>query len=246
MRLMRSGSTAPLDSRLACLGVDSAAVCILTGVSMRQVDHWDHMDLVRPTILPATGSGSRRRYARDDIFLLHLARQLRLYNLSLDQVRRAIQAVRNCDVELVTPPTFLALSSDHAVYVGADPGNAMAIASRVGSAIVVNITLLAGQVMRMLAELAARNTVQSDGKHHTHATTNESPTPETPTAIRSSAAERTHAGVGARAATDHPSASHARSGSEHAVPNRVAKRTIRRRLSNSNRTPAASAWGEDW
>ena len=59
------------------LGFDTKTVIAKTDVSLRQLNHWDRLGIASPSIQPAQGSGSRRRYSAEEVFLLLLARTLR-------------------------------------------------------------------------------------------------------------------------------------------------------------------------
>ena len=59
----------------------------VVGISYRQLDYWGRTDLVRPTLVDAHGSGSRRVYSRDDLLTLLLVRTLLGQGTSLERVR---------------------------------------------------------------------------------------------------------------------------------------------------------------
>ena len=61
----------------------------LTGVTYRQLDYWDRTELVCP-VLPATGSGSARRYSAADVVKVKAIGALLAAGLSLPCVRRAL------------------------------------------------------------------------------------------------------------------------------------------------------------
>ncbi len=90
--------TQPLDGQPAMPPLartfNTASLVRLTGVSLRQINHWDKLGLVSPCLEAARGSGSRRRYTDGDAALLLVAKQLRDRGLALDTVRRALSAVR--------------------------------------------------------------------------------------------------------------------------------------------------------
>ena len=48
----------------------------VVGITYRRLDYWARTDLVRPSALDATGSGSRRRYTYRDLLELRIIKQL--------------------------------------------------------------------------------------------------------------------------------------------------------------------------
>lgn len=46
------------------------------GISYRQLDYWARTDMIRPSLVDATGSGSRRLYGIVDLIKLNLAKML--------------------------------------------------------------------------------------------------------------------------------------------------------------------------
>lgn len=57
------GTVKPMSS-VQGIGAKEFARCC--GVSYRVVDYWDRTDVLRPSLHPARGSGSQRRYSADD------------------------------------------------------------------------------------------------------------------------------------------------------------------------------------
>ena len=75
-------------------GFSAAQVCALVGVSYRQIDYWDRTNLLRPTLQPARGSGSRRRYSYGDVMQLKVIRRLLDAGVSLPLIRHAVEFLR--------------------------------------------------------------------------------------------------------------------------------------------------------
>lgn len=57
-------------------GFRGPQVCRLTGVTYRQLDYWDRIGLVCPSLAEAAGSGSCRVYSYEDLVVLVLVRRL--------------------------------------------------------------------------------------------------------------------------------------------------------------------------
>jgi DNA-binding transcriptional MerR regulator len=64
------------------------------GVSQRCLDYWAERGIVTPSIQPAAGKGSERRYAFDDLVKLALVKRLREAGLSLQKIRKGLEQLR--------------------------------------------------------------------------------------------------------------------------------------------------------
>ncbi len=69
-------------------------VCAIVGISYRQLDHWARTDLLRPGLVDAAGSGSRRCYAYGDVVQLKVIKKLLDGGQSLQSARRVIDCLR--------------------------------------------------------------------------------------------------------------------------------------------------------
>ena len=70
-------------------------VCRLTGVTYRQLDYWARTGLVTPSITPAMGSGSKRKYAYLDVLEVKVIKSLLSSGVSLARARQAVECLRN-------------------------------------------------------------------------------------------------------------------------------------------------------
>lgn len=59
----------------------------IVGITYRQLDYWARTDLLRPELVDATGSGSRRRYSYRDLLKLKVIKALLDAGLRLETVR---------------------------------------------------------------------------------------------------------------------------------------------------------------
>ena len=66
-----SGPEKPLEE-----GYGAKRAAEITGITYRQLDYWDRTDLVRPSLVQATGSGSRRLYSYRDLLELRAVKSL--------------------------------------------------------------------------------------------------------------------------------------------------------------------------
>jgi DNA-binding transcriptional MerR regulator len=75
-------------------GFSSPAAARLARISYRQLDYWDSQGLVRPSLRPANGHGSKREYSFEDLKLLVLVAQLRERGVSLKAIAKAMKYLR--------------------------------------------------------------------------------------------------------------------------------------------------------
>ena len=66
----------------------------VVGISYRQLDYWARTDLVRPSVVDATGSGSRRHYSYRNLLELRMVKSLLDAGLRLESVREVFDYVR--------------------------------------------------------------------------------------------------------------------------------------------------------
>ena len=67
----------------------------IVGISYRQIDHWARKGLVQPSLAPAQGSGSRRRYSYNDLVEFKIAKKMRDQGIDLKSIARAFDYLRN-------------------------------------------------------------------------------------------------------------------------------------------------------
>lgn len=72
-------------------GFGVAAVLKLTEITYRNLDYWARTGLVRSSIKQASGRGSRRVYAFEDLVALRMVRRLRDAGVPLQAIRRAVR-----------------------------------------------------------------------------------------------------------------------------------------------------------
>src|SRR4030095_6426505 len=75
----------------------TADVARLTGLSARQLDHWDRNGFVRPSLEKAHGYGTARRYSFADVVRLRVAARLRAHGVGLARIRRCAEALARLD-----------------------------------------------------------------------------------------------------------------------------------------------------
>ena len=75
----------------------TAQVSRLTGLSVRQLDHWDRQGFVRPSVAQARGYGSARRYSFQDLVRLRVAGRLRAAGFGLAKIRQCVRTLQKLD-----------------------------------------------------------------------------------------------------------------------------------------------------
>lgn len=81
-------------------GYRGPQVCKVVGVTYRQLDYWTTTGLIKPSIRDAEGSGSQRLYAFEDIVQLKVVKRLLDAGISLQQIRKALEWVRDQNLSL--------------------------------------------------------------------------------------------------------------------------------------------------
>jgi DNA-binding transcriptional MerR regulator len=66
----------------------------IVGITYRQLDYWARTDLIRPSLVDASGSGSRRRYSYRDLLELKVVKSLLDAGIKLESVRAAFGFLR--------------------------------------------------------------------------------------------------------------------------------------------------------
>jgi DNA-binding transcriptional MerR regulator len=75
-------------------GFSGPAVCRIAGVTYRQLDYWARTNLVTPSITPATGSGSKRKYSYGDLLEVKVIKSLLDSGVLLARARKAVECLR--------------------------------------------------------------------------------------------------------------------------------------------------------
>ena len=94
-------------SDLAQLGYRGPVAAGVVDISYRQLDYWARTGLVIPTVRPATGSGTHRLYGFRDIIELKIVKSLLDAGVSLQQIRTAIEYLRDQGLGDLTQVTLM-------------------------------------------------------------------------------------------------------------------------------------------
>ncbi|GII60752.1 transcriptional regulator [Sphaerisporangium krabiense] len=99
------------DERPASLPADvgyrGPTACSAAGITYRQLDYWARTQLVEPSVRPAHGSGSQRLYSFRDILVLKVVKRLLDTGVSLQQIRTAVQHLRERGVNDLAQITLM-------------------------------------------------------------------------------------------------------------------------------------------
>ncbi len=97
------------------VGYRGAVAARAAGITYRQLDYWARTALVEPTIRGAAGSGSQRLYGFRDILVLKLVKRLLDTGISLQQIRTAIEQLRESGIHDLANTTLM--SDGASVYL---------------------------------------------------------------------------------------------------------------------------------
>ncbi len=88
-------------------GYRGPTACNAAGITYRQLDYWARTGLIEPEVRGATGSGTQRLYSFRDILLLKIIKRLLDAGISLQQIRTAVQHLRQRGTDDLTGVTLM-------------------------------------------------------------------------------------------------------------------------------------------
>ncbi|MFF5207750.1 MerR family transcriptional regulator [Streptosporangium sp. NPDC000396] len=91
----------------ADIGYRGPTACAAADITYRQLDYWARTGLVEPTVRAAQGSGSQRLYGFRDILVLKVVKRLLDTGVSLQQIRIAVQHLRDRGVNDLAQITLM-------------------------------------------------------------------------------------------------------------------------------------------
>jgi DNA-binding transcriptional MerR regulator len=91
----------------ADVGYRGPTACAAAGITYRQLDYWARTGLVEPSVRAAHGSGSQRLYSFRDILVLKVVKRLLDTGISLQQIRAAVQHLRDRGTEDLAQVTLM-------------------------------------------------------------------------------------------------------------------------------------------
>src|SRR5215467_9369186 len=81
------------------VGYRGVTACKVADITYRQLDYWARTGLVVPSVRDASGSGTQRLYSFRDIVVLKVVKRLLNAGVSLQNIRKAIDALRSRGAE---------------------------------------------------------------------------------------------------------------------------------------------------
>ena len=103
----RSGFSRGADAESGDIGYRGPTACSAAGITYRQLDYWARTGLVEPSVQAAHGSGSQRLYGFRDILVLKVVKRLLDTGISLQQIRAAVQHLRDRGTEDLAQVTLM-------------------------------------------------------------------------------------------------------------------------------------------
>jgi DNA-binding transcriptional MerR regulator len=89
------------------VGYRGVTACHAVMISYRQLDYWARTGLVVPSIRDASGSGTQRLYSFRDMVVLKVVKRLLDAGVSLQNIRKAIEALRSRGAEDLAQITLI-------------------------------------------------------------------------------------------------------------------------------------------
>ena len=130
------------------------------GISYRQLDYWARTSLVEPTIRGAAGSGSQRLYGFRDILVLKLVKRLLDTGISLQQIRTAVEQLRESGVTDLAQTTLM--SDGASVYLCTSNDEVIDLVSRGQGVFGIAVGKVLREVESSLVELDTQSTDPTD------------------------------------------------------------------------------------
>jgi DNA-binding transcriptional MerR regulator len=88
------GTPDAIDGLEEAVGYRGVTACAAAGITYRQLDYWARTGLVVPSVRDASGSGTQRLYSFRDIVVLKVVKRLLDAGVSLQNIRKAIETLR--------------------------------------------------------------------------------------------------------------------------------------------------------
>ncbi|MCU1479105.1 MAG: MerR family transcriptional regulator [Subtercola sp.] len=151
-------------------GYRGAVAARAAGITYRQLDYWARTGLVEPTVRGAAGSGSQRLYGFRDILVLKLVKRLLDTGISLQQIRTAIDQLRESGVTDLAQTTlmsdgasvYLCTSNDEVIDLVSRGQGVFGIAvGKVLREVETSLVELGTEVADPMDELAARRAART-------------------------------------------------------------------------------------
>jgi DNA-binding transcriptional MerR regulator len=141
-------------------GYRGAVAARAAGISYRQLDYWARTELVEPTVRGASGSGTQRLYGFRDILVLKLVKRLLDTGISLQQIRTAVNQLRESGVNDLAQTTLM--SDGASVYLCTSNDEVIDLVSRGQGVFGIAVGKVLREVETTLVELDTQTTDPAD------------------------------------------------------------------------------------
>src|SRR3954463_6437372 len=141
-------------------GYRGAIAARAAGISYRQLDYWARTQLVEPTVRGAAGSGSQRLYGFRDILVLKLVKRLLDTGISLQQIRVAVEQLRESGVYDLAQTTLM--SDGASVYLCTSNDEVIDLVSRGQGVFGIAVGKVLREVESSLVELDSQSSDPQD------------------------------------------------------------------------------------
>ena len=142
------------------VGYRGAVAARAAGITYRQLDYWARTELVEPTVRGASGSGSQRLYGFRDILVLKLVKRLLDTGISLQQIRTAVNQLREAGVNDLAQTTLM--SDGASVYLCTSDDEVIDLVSRGQGVFGIAVGKVLREVETSLVELDSASVDPSD------------------------------------------------------------------------------------
>ena len=142
------------------VGYRGAVAARAAGITYRQLDYWARTELVEPTVRGASGSGSQRLYGFRDILVLKLVKSLLDTGISLQQIRTAVNQLRESGVNDLAQTTLM--SDGASVYLCTSNDEVIDLVSRGQGVFGIAVGKVLREVETTLVELDTQSLDPAD------------------------------------------------------------------------------------
>jgi DNA-binding transcriptional MerR regulator len=138
----------------------SKQACEITGITTRQVVHWDAQGLVKPSMRPASGRGTQRLYSYKDLLAIKVVKDLRDQEISLQKIRKCVAFLRKHLPHTSQPLNYCTLVSvDERLFLVKDKQTLMDTIERPGqlaSRVLLSVGKLDSELRDKVLRLSSR------------------------------------------------------------------------------------------
>jgi len=139
----------PLSPGKQNMTFKTQSVVKITGLTFRQVDYWDRVCFLRPSLQGAHGRGTERLYSFNDLVRLAVAKTLLVKGIHLNKIRLAVEYLKRCN-EMSKPLTDMKFLTDgESIFVLTDDTGVILNTLSKGTMVVF---LAIGEIIRDLSQ----------------------------------------------------------------------------------------------